>query len=179
MRAPLVEAKARPAEKEWNARPLLLLVGLSVGLITVMNLTAAVYLYRASGQVRAAEQRLEELAAFDARMRAKLDLMNNGIQGQFDKLNAELRGNFSEVFSLIAAFEHALADAAESRQEDGWGPGLPTVSVVNPDRAEPPAEPGTESQPETSPDPDASPQASSAYRRIEAADGRVYYRKMQ
>jgi hypothetical protein len=151
-----------------------------------MNLTAAIYLYRASGQVRLVQKQLDELSAFEKRLIGRLDLVNTGIQGQFDRLNSDLPGRFSEIQDGVGrltrrleATEYGATERVISLQDAG-----PAIDL-------PPAEPETEieavAEPDiaaTSPLPKRSkrksaPTVSPAYQRVETPDGKVLYRKIQ
>ena len=53
---------------------------IAAGMLTALNLLAAVYTYRSTSNLIAIEGRLCELKAFEERVASKLDMMNNCIQ---------------------------------------------------------------------------------------------------
>ena len=64
--------------------------------IAALNVVASVNLYRSTMEMRAIDQRLSELAAFEKRLVQKIDGMNNGIQSQFDRVNDQIQARFKE-----------------------------------------------------------------------------------
>ncbi|TIW66137.1 MAG: hypothetical protein E5V58_30375, partial [Mesorhizobium sp.] len=67
------------------------LVVAGAAVVTVVNLTAAVYLYRGINDLRTVEARLEQLGQFEQRISARLDTVNNGFQSRFEKLDDQLQ----------------------------------------------------------------------------------------
>jgi hypothetical protein len=151
-------------------------------LITLVNMAAAIYLYRGINDLRSVEARLEQLGAFEQRIAARLDTVNNGFQSRFEKLDSQLQGNFNEINGSLARLEQTPPAVV--------GNGLPaeqsevTTSAV----AEAPealdSEPASEAGVIEAPRPpkrriaSAPPPPNSNYQRIEQPDGKVYYRKI-
>ncbi|TIN30299.1 MAG: hypothetical protein E5Y31_08060, partial [Mesorhizobium sp.] len=152
-------------------------------LITGVNMAAAIYLYRGMSDLRFVEARLEQLGAFEQRIAARLDTVNNGFQSRFEKLDSQLQGSFNEIDASIARLGQPVAggEAMSSAEE----PSEITTSTL----AQAPEALDGESASEPSvieapPAPrkriaSASPPApSSNYQRIERPDGKVYYRRI-
>ncbi|MER9016567.1 hypothetical protein [Mesorhizobium sp. M0898] len=171
------------AGKPSNAR-MIGVVAAGTLLITAANLIAAVYLFRGINDLRSVEGRLEQLGSFEQRIAARLDMVNNGFQSRFEKLDNQLQGSFSQINGSIARIEQNLPlvnDDVSTVAE----PFVETTSAT----AEPVSDLGGEEATERSiveaPRPPkrkiaaaVPPAPSSSYRRIEQPDGKVYYRKI-
>lgn len=184
---PAEDRKALP-RRAGGIKPLLALLCISAVLVTVMNAVAAVYLFRASGEIKAVESRLQELAAVEGRLRAKIDLMNAGLQAQFDVQNSDLRGRFGEVYGRFERIEQVLSDMRTSFSQ--WSPpttGPGTIHPLQEASILPPAIEDEEGDvPAAAAKPSAkrkraepAPEMSTAYQRHESPDGKVYYRRMR
>ena len=70
---------------------------IGTSLITLVNIIAAVYLYRGISDMRFLEGRLEQLGTFEQRIGGRLDTVNNGFQSRFEKLDSQLQSSFGEI----------------------------------------------------------------------------------
>lgn len=148
-------------------------------LVTLVNLTAAVYLYRGINDLRSVEARLEQLGQFEQRISARLDTVNNGFQSRFEKLDDQLQAKFNEVNGGITRLGQSRPSIADEPMASAPEPAVaPTSSEAEtPAVAENMAEPGSVEMPQ--PRKRAAPPAPNpAYQRIQQADGKVYYRKI-
>ena len=161
--------------------PALLLV-IVAGILTALNVLAAVYTYRSTGNLIAIEGRLGELKTFEDRIASQLDMMNNGIQSRLEALQSDFRGRIGglhdEVTSL-AAPPSTTEDASVGPEEVLPAPSPEPVSEIAADVYQ---------EPEVEPPPVApakkaaksgAPEKSTAYERTQSRDGKVYYRKVQ
>ena len=184
--APLIEGERRTAAHDSGGTRIVAFLAVSAVVMTLMNLTAAIYLYRASAQVRLVQKQLDELSAFEKRLIGKLDLVNTGIQGQFDRLNSDLPGRFSEIQDGVGRLtrkletaEHSLGDSTISLQDGGTAVDLPSAepepeieALAEPDLAATPPRPKRATR-------KSAPPPSPAYQRVETPEGKVLYRKIQ
>lgn len=154
---------------------------LAAGILTALNVLAAVYTYRSTSNLIAIEGRLGELKAFEERVARQLDTMNNGIQSRLEALQSDFRGQIgglqNEVTSL-AVPSSTNDDAAVASEEV-----LPaTPPELVPDLADVSQEIEVELPVAPPVKKTASSNAlekSSAYERIQSPNGKVYYRKVQ
>ncbi|WP_367141549.1 hypothetical protein [Mesorhizobium sp.] len=144
-------------------------------LVTVVNLTAAVYLYRGINDLRSVEARLEQLGQFEQRISARLDTVNNGFQSRFEKLDDQLQAKFSEVNGGIARLGQSRPSAADEPMASAPEPAATSTETEPSAFAENTADPGSVEMP---PKRAAPPAPNPAYQRIQQADGKVYYRKI-
>ncbi|TIS89300.1 hypothetical protein [Mesorhizobium sp.] len=152
-------------------------------LITAVNITAAIYLYRGIIDLRFVEGRLEQLGAFEQRIAARLDTVNNGFQSRFEKLDSQLQGSFNEINASIARMEQNPPPVGDDRISSIAEPSVVTTTV-----AEAPAvieeEIATEPSVVDMPRPPkrrvaaATPAPSPSYQRIVQPDGKVHYKKI-
>ncbi|MDH6234878.1 hypothetical protein M2281_005499 [Mesorhizobium soli] len=151
----------------------------AAAVMTGINLAAAVYFFRGIGELRAAEQRLQGLSDFEARIIAKMDKVNIGMQTRLEELDRGLQGRFSEIndhFDKIerssppSKMETSLPPVADAASDDTvpLEKAAPEFQVA----VEPAVAPSSQGQ-------QSLPAPSSAYQRIETADGKVYYRKVK
>ncbi|TPN48427.1 hypothetical protein FJ976_18655 [Mesorhizobium sp. B1-1-9] len=153
-------------------------------LITLVNMAAAIYLYRGINDLRSVEARLEQLGAFEQRIAARLDTVNNGFQSRFEKLDSQLQGNFNEINGSLARLEQSPPAVAGNSPPNAAEQSEVTTSAV----AEAPEALDSETASEVSVDEaarppkrriaSAPPPPNSNYQRIEQPDGKVYYRKI-
>jgi hypothetical protein len=148
--------------------------------VTLVNLTAAIYLYRSINDLRTVEARLELLGQFEQRIGARLDTVNNGFQSRFEKLDGQLQANFNEVNRSVARLELSRPAAADEGVSSAAEPTVVPASTMAeaPTVAENTAEPESIEMPRPPRKRAAPPPANPAYQRIEQADGKVYYRKV-
>ncbi|WP_394885831.1 hypothetical protein ACG873_01805 (plasmid) [Mesorhizobium sp. AaZ16] len=183
--APLIEGERRNAGSDGGGMRIVTFLAVSAVVITLMNLAAAIYLYRASGQVRLVQRQLDELSSFEKRLIGRLDLVNTGLQGQFDKLNSVLPGRLGEIHDGLGRLTTRL-DA-----ENSAGERVISLEDAGPAIDLPPAEPEIEIEAAAEPDlaemppprkrttRKSAPTVSPAYQRVETPDGKVLYRKIQ
>lgn len=154
------------------------LVVAGAALVTVVNLTAAVYLYRGINDLRTVEARLEQLGQFEQRISARLDTVNNGFQSRFEKLDDQLQAKFNEVNGGIARLGQSRPVGDEPMASAPEPAFAPASTETEPSAfAENTADPGSVEMPplrKRAPPPAPNP----AYQRIQQADGKVYYRKI-
>lgn len=149
-------------------------------LITLINMAAAIYLYRGINDLRSVEARLEQLGAFEQRIAARLDTVNNGFQSRFEKLDSQLQGNFNEINGSLARLEQTPPAVAGNSPPNMAEQSEVTTSTV----AEAPEALASEASVDEAPRPpkkriaSAPPPPNSNYQRIEQPDGKVYYRKI-
>ncbi|ESZ38725.1 hypothetical protein [Mesorhizobium sp. L2C066B000] len=157
---------------------------IGTSLLTLVNMVAAVYLYRGISDMRFLEGRLEQLGTFEQRIGSQLDTVNNGFQSRFEKLDTQLQSSFGEINRSIARLEQSQPIAHDEITSSAAEPSVDTTSSM----AEAPAvldgEDATDHNVVDAPRPAknriaaAAPAPSSNYQRIEQADGKVYYRKI-
>ncbi|ESX77957.1 MULTISPECIES: hypothetical protein [unclassified Mesorhizobium] len=157
---------------------------IGTSLLTLVNMIAAVYLYRGISDMRFLEGRLEQLGTFEQRIGSQLDTVNNGFQSRFEKLDSQLQSSFGEINRSIARLEQNQPIVHDEITSSAAEPSIDTTSSM----AEAPAvldgEDATEPSVVDTPRPPkrriaaAAPAPSSNYQRIEQADGKVYYRKI-
>lgn len=157
---------------------------IGTSLLTLVNIVAAVYLYRGINDMRFLEARLEQLGTFEQRIGGRLDTVNNGFQSRFEKLDSQLQSSFGEINRSIARLEQNPPLARDEVMSSAAEPSVDTASSM----AEAPAVLDGEGAAEPSvvdaPRPPknriaaATPAPSPNYQRIEQADGKVYYRKI-
>ena len=174
----------RAIEKPSNPRTIGVVVACGALLLTAINMAAAVYLYRGMSDLRFVEARLEQLGAFEQRIAARLDTVNNGFQSRFEKLDSQLQGNFNEINGGIARLGQNVPAAGGEAVSSAAEPSEITTSTL----AQAPealdgaiaGEPSVIEAPQAPRKRTASaspPAPSSNYQRIEQPDGKVYYRR--
>lgn len=165
-------------------RSLIGAVVIGTSLITLVNIIAAVYLYRGISDMRFLEGRLEQLGTFEQRIGGRLDTVNNGFQSRFEKLDSQLQSSFGEINRSIARLEQNQPVAGDEVMSSAAEPSMVATSAV--------AEAPTVIDGEDATDPSgvdaprqpkrriaaAAPAPSPDYQRIQQADGKVYYRKI-
>ena len=165
-------------------RSLIGAVVIGTSLITLVNIIAAVYLYRGISDMRFLEGRLEQLGTFEQRIGGRLDTVNNGFQSRFEKLDSQLQSSFGEINRSIARLEQNQPVAGDEVMSSAAEPSMVATSAV----AEAPTvidgEDATDPSVVDAPRPPkrriaaAAPAPSPDYQRIQQADGKVYYRKI-
>ena len=168
-------------DRDASRSRLAVVVGVGLTLFAVLNATAAIYLYRGINDLRTVEGRLEELGAFEQRIVARLDTVNNGFQSRFEKLDSQLQGSFNEVNGNIARLEQNLPMAGDADVSSAPEPVVATSTVAE---ASPATEVAAEPAIADTPRPPkrrvatAPPAPNPGYQRTETPDGKVYYRKI-
>lgn len=157
---------------------------IGTSLITLVNMIAAVYLYRGISDMRFLEGRLEQLGTFEQRIGGRLDTVNNGFQSRFEKLDSQLQSSFGEINRSIARLEQNQPLARDDVMSSAAEPSMVAANAV----AEAPV--AVDGEDATEPSVVDAPRApkkrivatapapSPNYQRIEQADGKVYYRKI-
>lgn len=165
-------------DKDASRSRLAIAIGVGLTLFAVLNATAAIYLYRGIEDLRSVEGRLEDIGAFEQRIVARLDTVNNGFQSRFEKLDSQLQGSFNEINGSIARLEASPPSARGDGSTSAAEP-VVTTSTVADASSNSAAEPATVEAPRppkrkiaAAPAPDPS------YQRTETPDGKVYYRKI-
>ena len=186
-----IDHEERRPRVEGRRFSLALLVGTSAIVVTAINLAATIYIYRSVRDLHVIDQRLEQLKTFEQRIANGLDTMNMGVQNRFETLNGDLQGQLGQLHKGIARLESSLK-VTGSQSLDVLAPAgteiaiehLPEVSDL---ADEPEAEIEAQVEPAV-PHPELAtrkqstkrqPPASSAYERIQSADGKVHYRKVR
>ncbi len=149
--------------------------------LTFLNLAAAVYTFRSTGDLIAIENRLDELKAFEDRIAGQLDRMNSGIQARLEMLQSDFRGELGglrDEANRLATIPLVSDQTEEAIQSD-----LPEIAPA------PVLEQAAEIEQEAvaeapAPQPKRAARMSTAekppaYERIQSQDGKVYYRKVQ
>lgn len=168
-------------DRDASRSRLAIVVGVGLTLFAVLNATAAIYLYRGINDLRTVEGRLEELGAFEQRIVARLDTVNNGFQSRFEKLDSQLQGSFNEVNGNIARLEQNLPLAGDAGVSSAPEPVVTTSTVAE---ASPDTEVAAEPTIIDTPRPPkrrvaaVPPAPNPGYQRTETPDGKVYYRKI-
>lgn len=182
--APAVEPQALTDENASNRSWLVAIFAASALILTAINLFVSVHLYRVSSDVAVLESRLEQLSTFEKRLIDKMNLVNTGLQNQFDQLNNNFDSRIATVSKNVGELKQKLAQAGTRNEFGTFGmvpaatePGLlasgapqafTTESDVSVAISEPP-NPGVRELPSLSP----------SYQRFQTADGKVTYRKIR
>ncbi|BCH04113.1 hypothetical protein EFV37_12805 [Mesorhizobium loti] len=167
--------------KDASRSRLAVVVGVGLTLFAVLNATAAIYLYRGINDLRTVEGRLEELGAFEQRIVARLDTVNNGFQSRFERLDSQLQGNFNEINGSISRLEQNPPSARDDSSTSTAEPVVVTSTVADAssDNSDVAAEPAAVETPRPIKRRSAAPPGPNpAYQRTETPDGKVYYRKI-
>ncbi|CDX43005.1 conserved hypothetical protein [Mesorhizobium sp. SOD10] len=146
-------------------------------LVTAVNVTAAVYLYRGVNDLKTMEARLDQLGQFEQRIGARIDTVNNGFQSRFETLDRQLQANFGQINGNIAKLEQGQPVAAS---EPAPGPTEPSMAG-NTTVADASAVDGSVGVGNGEPSfkrKVAPPGPNPSYQRIQQPDGKVYYKKI-
>ena len=183
--APQGEAREQPVAQATGNRRMAGFAAAALVAITALNLGATAYLAGASqfgdgaGKIgRCAEDRLAKLSTFEKRIMERLEVVNNGVQSQFDNLlqvtdgrMAELRRDFEIARGQATVEATGSIDETATITEVESSPAVEIeaadTSLLQPDAAPRPQR----RQPPPAPNP--------AYQRIEGPNGKVTYRKLQ
>lgn len=156
---------------------------IGLAMLTGVNLWAAIRVQSSAADMAAVQERLGQLSAFEERLTAKLDTVNNGVHGQFDRLNATLASRIEGTETQISRVESAVG--AVRRTIDERQLAMPTPDATEVAAIEPmgklPRVIRKSAKNSSAPEPQASapPQLSSSYVRVESPDGKVTYRKVR
>ncbi|PBC01423.1 hypothetical protein [Mesorhizobium sp. WSM3860] len=146
-------------------------------LVTAINVTAAIYLYRGVNDLRALEARLDQLGQFEQRIGARIDTVNNGFQSRFETLDRQLQASFGQINGNIARLEQGQPVAADAETPRAPEPGFAGTTVAEASAVENPTEPDSAGAPAFKRKA-APPGPNPSYQRIQQADGKVYYKKI-
>jgi len=188
--APPVEGEFRKLDKGVTRRRLVVLLGATALVLTAANLTAAVYLLRATSELRAIDTRLQDLAGLEKRLKGSLDVVNTGIQSQLGILDRDMHDKMTELEDAVGGLQRQLEGppvAAAAQPEPLPEPEITTTSATPPEPADDAVAaeaaddvPVADIQPpkRRKPSPPPVSRVGSSYQRIESADGKVYYRRV-
>ncbi|TGP48351.1 hypothetical protein EN873_34225 [bacterium M00.F.Ca.ET.230.01.1.1] len=177
--APAIELGQREAAPEKPSRAkLIAAIAVGAALVTAVNVTAAVYLYRGVNDLRTIEARLEQLGQFEQRIGARIDTVNNGFQSRFETLDRQLQANFGQINGNIAKLEQGQPVAASEPAPSAPEPAmLDNTTVADASAADEggadPADAQRSFKRKVSP-----PGPNPSYQRIQQPDGKVYYKKI-
>ena len=153
-------------------------VAVGAVLVTFVNVTAAVYLYRGVNDLKTMEARLEQLGQFEQRIGARIDTVNNGFQSRFETLDRQLQANFGQINGNIAKLEQGQPVAAGEPVPGAAEPAMLDTTTV----ADASASGGGGAAPYEAQPPFkrrvAPPGPNPSYQRIQQPDGKVYYKKI-
>ena len=186
--APVVDPADRRVPTGRSRLPMSMIIAVPTLIVTCVNVFALIYLSSVIRDLHAIDKKLELLQAFEDRIASRIDTMNIGFQNRLETLGGEVHGQFNQIDAKLGRIEsHAGAKPANSDQVEARftemaehpaddqvgdadsaerflnGPELDSLAPVAR-----PKKPATKSLP--------SPNL--AYERVQSADGKVYYRKM-
>ncbi|TIT07889.1 MAG: hypothetical protein E5W74_25050 [Mesorhizobium sp.] len=147
-------------------------------LVTAINVTAAVYLYRGVNDLKTIEARLDQLGQFEQRIGARIDTVNNGFQSRFETLDRQLQANFGRIDGNVARLEQGQPVAASAPAPGAPEPAMLDNTMVADASA---ADEGGAAPADTQPSfkrKVAPPGPNPSYQRIQQPDGKVYYKKI-
>jgi hypothetical protein len=174
---PLLGTAGTMFDRKISPARLVACVCAAAAVMTGINIAAAAYFFRGIAELRAAEQRLHVLSDFEARIIAKVDKVNIGMQSRLEELDRDLQGRFGEFNERFDKIDRAALGRMETSLLSS-AVAAPDIPLTEKDASEfhVAAEPAESSSSEG---PRPIPAPSSAYQRLEAADGKVYYRKVR
>jgi hypothetical protein len=150
-------------------------IAVGAALVTAVNVTASVYLYRGVSDLKTMEVRLEQLGQFEQRIGARIDTVNNGFQSRFETLDRQLQANFGQINGNIARLEQGQPVGASEPATGAPEPSMLGNSTVA----------DASAVDESSGDGQslfkrkvAPPGPNPSYQRIQQPDGKVYYKKI-
>ena len=176
---PAIELGQREAAPGKPSRARLIGV-ITVGalLVTAVNVTAAVYLYRGVNDLKTIEARLDQLGQFEQRIGARIDTVNNGFQSRFETLDRQLQANFGQINGNIARLEQGQPVAASGPAPAAPEPTmLGNTTVADASAADEGGAAPADAQPSFKRKV-APPGPNPSYQRIQQPDGKVYYKKI-
>ena len=174
---PAIELGLREAAPGKPSRAKMIgVVAVGAVLVTFVNVTAAVYLYRGVNDLKTIEARLEQLGQFEQRIGARIDTVNNGFQSRFETLDRQLQANFGQINGNIAKLEQGQPVAASEPAPSAPEPvmlGNTTVADASSadDAGSGDGQPAFKRKV-------APPGPNPSYQRIQQPDGKVYYKKI-
>jgi hypothetical protein len=205
---PAVEGEARGHElrkldKATTGRRLVIVLGVSALVLTVANLVASGYLLQTVSNLRALDQRLQDMAGMEKRIKASLEVANTGFQSKLDELGVNLQDQITGLEDGVGQVQRRLdqqASTAAALPEPAPQPTTvhapPSEAAIDEAEASAAATQGSAAAVAEAPAPADEPVAAidppkprkpsappvskvqSAYQRIESPDGKVYYRRI-
>ena len=176
--APQGEAREQPVAQATGNRRIAGFAAAALVAITALNLGATAYLAGAITELRGAEERLTKLSAFEKRIMERLEVVNNGVQSQFDNLlqvtdgrMAELRRDFEIARGQATVEATGSIDDTTAIAEVESSPAI-EIEAADTSLLQPDAAPRPQRR-------QAPPPPNPAYQRIEGPNGKVTYRKLQ
>lgn len=170
------EAETRPAAQKLGLK-LGLCAAIALTVLTGLNVWASARLYKSSNELAVVQQRLEQLSLFEKRISDKIDLVNNGLQGQFDRLTTTVASRVDGAADQMGQVETALGAVKQSIDDRQL-----EVSAIAPAVDAPQKGPRvirrTPSKALVSQDA-AAPRVSAAFVRVQGADGKLTYKKIR
>ncbi|MEO5321777.1 hypothetical protein PV773_00490 [Mesorhizobium sp. CC13] len=177
---PSIGAADAMLDSETSTSRFIVFAGVVAVVMTLLNLAATVYFFRSMGELRAAEQQLERLADFEARIIAKIDQLNTGVQSRFEDLDGDLQGHFNDLIDRVGKLERTPGNATAMAPSPEPVPTEMAPQVAPLEETPPELEAATDPVAAPRPPRRASmPSPSAAYQRLETAEGKVYYRKVK
>ena len=144
-------------------------------LVTFVNVTAAIYLYRGVNDLKTIEARLEQLGQFEQRIGARIDTVNNGFQSRFETLDRQLQASFGQINGNLAKLEQgqpvAASEPAPSAPEPTMFDNTRVADASATDESSGDGQPSFKRKV-------APPGPNPSYQRIQQPDGKVYYKKI-
>ncbi|TPI54099.1 hypothetical protein FJ420_30815 [Mesorhizobium sp. B3-1-3] len=176
---PAIELGHREAAPGKPSRARLIgVVAVGAALVTFVNVTAAVYLYRGVNDLKTIEARLGELGQFEQRIGARIDTVNNGFQSRFETLDRQLQANFGQINGNIAKLEQGQPVAAREPAPGAPEPALlDNTTVADASAADESGGDAADARLSFKRKV-APPGPNPAYQRIQQPDGKVYYKKI-
>lgn len=176
---PAIELGHREAAPGKPSRAKMIgVVAAGAALVTFVNVTAAVYLYRGVNDLRTMEARLEQLGQFEQRIGARIDTVNNGFQSRFEALDHQLQASFGQINGNLARIEQGQPVAASEQAPSAPEPALAgNTTVADASGVDQSGVDPVDTQPSFKRKV-APPGPNPSYQRIQQPDGKVYYKKI-
>jgi len=174
--APAIELGQREAAPGKPSRAKVIgAVAVGAVLVTFVNVTAAIYLYRGVNDLKTIEARLEQLGQFEQRIGARIDTVNNGFQSRFETLDRQLQASFGQINGNLAKLEQgqpvAASEPAPSAPEPTMFDNTRVADASATDESSGDGQPSFKRKV-------APPGPNPSYQRIQQPDGKVYYKKI-
>jgi hypothetical protein len=153
--------------------------------LTALNLMAAFYLLQAVGEARSLDARLADMAGLEKRLKANLDLVNQGLQTRLENLDRDMHYRVSELSEAVGNVQKlSMPREKEAVAFALAAPPLTTEAALAP--AENAVDAGEEAAPVEPIQRPKKPKraapvstVATSYQRIESPDGKVTYRRVQ
>ena len=163
---PLVDPADDRSQTRRNHFSMSLLAAASAIIVTCINVYALTYLNAAISDLQAIDEKLELLQAFEERIANRMDTMNIGVQNRLETLSGEVHGQLNQIDSKLDGIK-VRADATPQ--------GADQAEALFPAISEGAAD-GDVLAPVTR---TTKPlRRNLAYERVQSADGKVYYKRI-